>query len=214
MPSIKIYPPNQLPEKGVTNLLFDVWTQELEVYIQQDDRLAVFLPRGAYSTWQPRDTNPDRIAEVQGGDGAAQLPIRRRELSAFLSVVAKACNIQHYNLITRHSTSLEWIYTKLREDYDIQQKGIHFFNLLDVKYDPTEPAAAFYNRYRNLVVANLGKQGDAVAWLNIEELEADERLTPTTEDLILLNVLGLIDPRMPGHIKDHSAPSTINPRST
>jgi len=203
MPAIKIYPPNQLPEKGVTNLLFDVWTQELEVYIQQDERLAVFLPRGTYSTWLPRDQNPDRLAEARGGDNAAQLAVRRRELGAFLSVVAKACNIQHYNMVTRNSTSLEWIYTKLREDYDIQQKGIHFFNLLDIKYEPSEPAAAFYNRYRNLIMANLGKQGDAIRWLNVEELEEDEKLSPTMEDLILLNVLTLIDPRMPAHIKDH-----------
>jgi hypothetical protein len=143
MPAIKIYPPNPLPAKGVTNLLFDVWTHELEVYIQQDERLAVFLPRGAYHTWLPLDTNPDQLAAPQGNDAAAQLPVRRRELAAFLSVVAKACDIQHYHMITRHSTSLNFIYNKLREDYDIQQKGIHFFNIIDLKYEPGESAAGF-----------------------------------------------------------------------
>ncbi len=203
MPSLKIYPPNQLPEKGVTNQLFEVWTHELEVYVGQDERMAVFLPRGRYSTWEAYDTNPDRIAAVLGGDAAAQLPIRRRELATFLSIVGKACDIQHYNVIVRHSTSLEWIYNKLREDYDIQQKGIHFFNLFDLKYQPGEPAVGFYNKYRNLVAANLGRNGDVIAWQGDAELAADERLSPTFEDMILANVLGLIDHRLPNHIKEH-----------
>jgi hypothetical protein len=203
MPSLKIYPPNQLPEKGVTNQLFEVWTHELEVYVGQDERMAVFLPRGRYNTWEAYDTNPDRIAAVLGGDAAAQLPIRRRELATFLSIVGKACDIQHYNVIVRHSTSLEWIYNKLREDYDIQQKGIHFFNLFDLKYQPGEPAVGFYNKYRNLVAANLGRNGDVIAWQGDAELAADERLSPTFEDMILANVLGLIDHRLPNHIKEH-----------
>jgi len=203
MPAIKIYPPEKLPEKGVSDLLFDVWSQELQVYIQQDERLAVFLPRGAYNTWVALDENPDRITEVLGGDAAAQLPIRRRELGAFLSVVAKACDIQHYNVITRHSTSLEWIFKKLREDYNIQQKGIHFFNLLDLKYQDGEPATGFYNKYRNLVQANLGKTGDTIAWQNQAVLDTDEKMSPTFEDMILANVLGIIDPRLPAHIKTH-----------
>ena len=34
-----------------------------------------------------------------------------------------------------HATSLEWVYTKIREDYDIQTKGIHFLNIVDLEYD-------------------------------------------------------------------------------
>ena len=72
-----------------------------------------------------------------------------------------------------------------------------------MRYEPGEPAAGFYNRYRNLILANLGKTGDAIRWQNVEALEEDEKLSPTFEDMILLNVLGLIDPRMPAHIKEH-----------
>ncbi len=203
MPTLKIYPPEKLPATGVTDLTFDIWSQELKIYILQDDRLAVFLPRGAYSEWGPGDDNPDRIPEVRGGDAEAQLPVRRRELCAFLSIVAKSCHMQHYNVIMRHSTSLTWIFQRLREDYDIQQKGIHFFNLLDLKYTPGEPAAGFYNNYRNLLIANLRKAGDTIAWQNNTVLEEDEKLSPTTEDLVLANVLALIDSRLPGHVKEH-----------
>ncbi len=114
-------------------------------------------------TWEAYNTNPKRIAAVAGNDAAAQLPVRRRELATFLSIVDKACNIQHNNVIVRHSTSLEWVYNKLREDYDIQQKEIHFFNLFDLKYQPCEPAVGFYNMYRNHAAANQGRQGDTIA---------------------------------------------------
>ena len=143
MAPIKIYPPNQLPEKGVTDMLFQVWMEELEVYLGQDENLAAFMTGGTYATWEAMEANPNRIARIARGEDENQLPVRRRQLRTFLSIVAKACDINHYNVITRHSTSLQWIYAKLREDYDIQQKGIHFFNLLDLHYKEGVNVAGF-----------------------------------------------------------------------
>lgn len=168
MAPIKIYPPAKLPEKGVSEMLFNIWTEELEVYLGQDDTLSVFMPGGDYAEWAAFDTNPDRIARHRGEDAAAQLPLRRRQLRTFLSIIAKSCNIHHYNVVTRHSTSLAWIYTKLREDYDIQQKGIHFFNLLELKFSADTNVTGFYNEYRNLIIANLKKRGDRILWQNAE----------------------------------------------
>ena len=120
MAPIKIYPPTKLPEKGVTDLLFNIWVEDIEVYLSQDDRFTPFMRGGLDSTWQAYDANADRIATPQGEDAAADLSNRRVQLRTFLSIVAKACDINHYNVVTRHSTSLQWIYDKLREDYDIQ----------------------------------------------------------------------------------------------
>ena len=123
MAPIKIYPPARLPEKGVTDMLFNVWVEELEVYLGQDETLSVFMDGGHYAEWLAFDANANRILQPQGEDDINQLPLRRRQLRTFLSIIAKSCDINHYNIITRHSTSLQWIYTKLREDYDIQQKS-------------------------------------------------------------------------------------------
>ena len=112
MAPIKIYPPTKLPEKGVTDLLFNIWVEEIEVYLSQDDRFTPFMRGGPYSTWQAYDANADRIDAPQGGDAAAELPNRRAQLRTFLSIVAKACDINHYNVVTRHSTSLQWIYAQ------------------------------------------------------------------------------------------------------
>jgi len=37
---------------------------------------------------------------------------------------------------------------------------------------------------------------------NEDYIDEDEHLSPTFEELILINVLGLIDNRLPGHVRD------------
>lgn len=187
MAPIKVYPPAKLPDKGVTELLFNVWMEELEVYLSQDERFTRFMTGGAYSEWDAHDTDARRIRQAAGRDAAADLATRRTELRTFLSIIAKSCDIHHYHVVTRHSTSLRWIYNRLRKDYDIQQKGKHFFNLLDLKYEPGSSALNFYNQYRNLIMANLKKRGDIIHWKNEEELQQDEQISPTYEDSILLS---------------------------
>ena len=51
-----------------------------------------------------------------------------------------------YAAIVRHSTSLEWIYNEITEDYNIQTKGIHFLNIVDLEYNPEmKTPAGIYN---------------------------------------------------------------------
>ena len=52
MPSLKIYPPSQLPDRDVTETQFNIWQEELEVYLLQEKDYAVFLKDGAYETWE------------------------------------------------------------------------------------------------------------------------------------------------------------------
>ena len=37
MPSIKIYPPAQLPDKDISETQFNIWREELEVYLSQEN---------------------------------------------------------------------------------------------------------------------------------------------------------------------------------
>jgi hypothetical protein len=57
------------------------------------------------------------------------------------------------------------------------------------------------NTGRNLVVASLRKKGDTIRWQNDRVLTYDEELSPTFEEMILANVLGLIDARLPGYVR-------------
>jgi hypothetical protein len=88
------------------------------------------------------------------------------------------------------------------EDFDIKQGKVPVC-LSDLQYQPKTKAATFYEQYRNLVIGSLKKKGYTVTWQNNMILAEDEKLSPTFEELILDNVLGLIDTRLPRHVRSH-----------
>ena len=95
-----------------------------------------------------------------------------------------------YAGIVRHSTSLEWVYDKIREEYDIQTKGIHFLNIVDLEYNPeTKIPAGFYNEYRTVILNNVERRGEVIHWNQDRALNADEVIGLLFENVILMNVL-------------------------
>ena len=202
--SIKIYPPMQLPAEGITDTQFQIWKEELEVYFELEPKYIKFLPGGRYESWEAAEMVEGRILGTKEPDKNEELPKICRELRQFITIFAKYVHTDYYNPIIRHSTSVQWIYNKIREDYDIQLKGVHFLNILDLQWDPTAQTTptGFYNSYRSMIIGNLAKKGDPVKWKG-EFLKEDERLSPSHEDLIFLNVLQLLHPKLPGYIKQH-----------
>ena len=103
MPGIKIHPPKQLPEHSLSQQEFEDWTNELEIYLGQDEAMARFMAGGVYDTWTSQEANPHRLEEVLDGDpqmpgeNAANraaimtelLAKRRRELRTFIGLIAK-----------------------------------------------------------------------------------------------------------------------------
>ena len=206
MSSIKIYPPNQLPAEGINDVQFEIWCEQMEVYLEIETKFRKFLPGGKYDTWTPAEQDEKRILTPKGTDTADSLPDTRRELRQFITIVAKYVHQDYYHPIIRHSTSLKWIYKKIREDLNLQQQGIHFFNILDISWDVTEQTTpiGLYNQYRGMIIGNLAKKDDRIEWKN-ETLTSDEKLTPSHEDLILMNVLQILHPKLPAYIKEHYA---------
>ena len=213
MPQIKVYPPTQLPDRGVSETQFKIWIEELEVYLSQEDKFRVFLEGGDYAEWKSQENNPDRLTALKGGDitrenrtgptDIARLKDRVRDLRTVLSIVGKCVSQGHYEAVVRHSTSIESIFKDLRCDYDIQQKGIHFLNILDLHYDSSKyTPIAFYNMYRTLISNNMAKRDDVIKYKS-ETMLADEKMSPMVEDMVLLNVIKEIDPRMPNYVRAH-----------
>ena len=211
MPSIKVYPPSQLPDRGVNETQFNIWIEELEVYISQEAEFRVFLTGEEYDKWESKENNSERIVALKGADiddtreatkNAALLKLRQRQLRTVLSIVGKCVSSGHYDAVMRHSTSLESIYDMLRSDYDMQKKGIHFLNLLDMKYEATNlTPIAFYNQYRTMITSNLARANDVIKYKNNTVMIEDEKMSPMLEDLVLLNVVREIDSRLPAFIR-------------
>ena len=165
MPIAKIHPPEKLPVRGLTEQQFQVWQTQLRAWLYCDEALSHFLTDGRYAEWEAEEVNPHRIAELLGNPDpelpqnptAAQetdlLTKRRRQLVIFLSQVANCVSVNHYTTVLRHATSLQWIFDKIRLDYDLSHRGIHFMNLSRIKYDPdTMTPAGFYQLYRAHII--------------------------------------------------------------
>ena len=111
----------------------------------------------------------ERIATPADGQGATTTADKnanvekvfketRKELKLFISLIAKTVSLNHYATIINNCTTLQWIYDKIREDYHIQMRGIHFLNILDLSCDEAiMKPMGFYNHYRSVVMNNLGK---------------------------------------------------------
>ena len=177
MPAIKIHPPKPLPEQAISEQEFQDWQNELEIWLGEDDNIARFMTGGRYQRWQSQEQNPHRIDDLHARDPdrpqqdaanredvtADLLVKQRRQLKTFLGQVAKCTSRNMYATIVRHATSLDWIYNKIRQDYDIQQKGTHFLNIIDLKYDAqTKTPASFYNEYRTVILNNVGRQNEQI----------------------------------------------------
>ena len=218
MPTIKIYPPSQLSDRNVSEIEFNIWKEELEVYLSQEDSFQQFLEDGKYDTWKKEEEsrNGKRITELnaeegQDANGEALAPDiverllkqKNRDLRTFLSIIGKCVSQGHYSSVVKHSQSFTQICSNLRRDYDIQKKGIHFFNIIELKYDDEKMTPInFYNQYRTIICNNLGKAGDVIKYDGNTTLSVDEKMTPMLEDLVL-NAVGVIDHRLPGFVKMH-----------
>ena len=117
MPAIKIFPPKQLPDKGLSDQKFEAWTTELEVWLGKDDEMTRFMEDGQYSTWLAEKFSPGRIPDLSRLDPvtvnaeaneqakidkkAEIISKRKRQLKTFLSQVAKVITDNHYNVVMR-----------------------------------------------------------------------------------------------------------------
>ena len=179
MPTIKIYPPERLPDRNISETQFNIWREELEVYLSQEKSYKVFLPNQLYANWESAESYGSRIRRLHNADlvqanrdrndeqahieNEDKLADIRVNLRTVLAIIGKCVSEGHYNSIVRHSTSLTWIYETLKADYDIQSKGIHFFHVLDLKYDAQKHTpVAYYNQYRSLIINNLAREGDII----------------------------------------------------
>ena len=103
MPTLKIYPPRQLPEHSLSEQEFQDWINELEIYLGADNDMAHFMADGRYHQWESEERNPLRLQNLhaQDPDRPANdarnrddlmeelLTKRRRQLKQFLGLVAK-----------------------------------------------------------------------------------------------------------------------------
>ena len=148
--------------------------------------------------------DPDLPAEPTQQQRMALLDKRRRQCQVFVSLVAKCVSENHYLEITRHATSLTWVFNLIKKDYDLKVTGIDFLNITDIKYDSdTMTPTAYYQRVKSHIMANTARAGEVIQHNNNVAQPEDETLGPCFQDYILYNTIRDIDPRLSKHVQNH-----------
>lgn len=121
-------------------------------------------------------------------------------LDLLLGQIANVCPVISRNTIVKNSTSVKSIWQAIRAYYGFQSTGAHFLDFANIKLDVDERPEDLFQRLMsfiedNLLVANssITHHGDAIT--------ADEELSPTLENLVVLTWLRLIHSDLSGLVK-------------
>ena len=179
---------------------------EVRKCVNKEDPTIEVVQGAANRTAYDRMTNDEKEAKKAEIE-ADRIGIRNRQLSKMLQIV---CSVMHHTEaigVWNDSTSVEWIWEYLKRHYNIQSKGVNFLKVAQINYKSGELPQTFYKEFRTAMVDNLRKEGDAKNHLMPGSvMEADEVLSPTFEDAIVLWALDKIDSRLPAWVaKEYEA---------
>ena len=180
---------------------FENWRQNLLYILSLDNNFAPFLA----GAWQKKTAaNPLRGCVDDGVNvpeasrkTAAQ---KNAQLDLMLGQIANYCAVISRNSIVKHSVSLDDIWQKIRQHYGFQNSGAHFLDLSLVQLQPSERPEDLFQRLGAFFEDNLLTVSGGVSH-HSEPVVADEDLSPTLENTIVLLWLQLVHPGLPQLVK-------------
>ena len=120
-------------------------------------------------------------------------------LTQMLGIIAQYSPSLLRNDIIKKSTSLSWIWNRVRQHYGFQQSEVNFLNIHKIKRMDGERYETLYQRLVSHIDDNLLTAGGNITH-DGSPVTDDEELSPTCERLAVYLWLNLIDPRLPAYI--------------
>ena len=121
------------------------------------------------------------------------------QLDRMLGIIAQFSSSLLHSEITKRSTSLNWIWQRIKKHYSFSKSEVNFLKLYSIKRKEGERYETFYQRIithleDNLltVQSNLKHDGEIAT--------SDKEMSPTTERLAVYLWLTLIDERLPAYV--------------
>jgi hypothetical protein len=187
--------------KNETSDSYKTWKSNLLFQLSTVDQYATFLVEGA--TWQKKSAAyPSRGYTDDGVDVVVRLTAVQKcaRLEMMLGFIAGYCPVIARNTIVLNSTSLPYVWNKIREHYQFQSSGAYFLDLSSYKLENGERYEDLFQRLSSFfddnlmsVESGIHHHGDAIV--------ADEDVTPTIENFIVYYWLLLINPALPLFVK-------------
>ena len=131
-----------------------------------------------------------------------RLAHRNAQLGLMLQQLSACCyKSERYDVVER-SDSVDWVWEYLMNHYDIQARGANILKIADKSFPPGGNYNVFYKEFRLMVLDNLRLKGSkADPRIAGDKLAADEKLSPSFEDIIIIWVLERIDRRLPAKVR-------------
>ena len=189
--------------KNETITTFEAWRQNLQYSLSLDANFAPFLA-DTFTWLKKSSTAPTRGLESDDDD----VPTTRRRtafqknlhLDLMLGQIANFCPVISRSSIVKNSTSISSVWQAIRAHYGFQSTGARFLDFSDIKLEVDERPEDLFQRLMsftedNLLVANrpITHHGANVT--------ADEEMTPTLENMVVLTWLKLIHTALPALVK-------------
>ena len=84
MAEMKIHPPERLNISGISEAHFEIWKNQLEVFLGTNKKFRKFKPGNNYATWIAAEVNEARIITPVAPDTIEQLEDIREDLHTLL----------------------------------------------------------------------------------------------------------------------------------
>ena len=117
-----------------------------------------------------------------------------------LGQIANFCPVISRNSIVKHSTSLNDIWKKIRQHYGFQSTGEHFLDLASIRLQPDERPEDLFQRLMAFFEDNLLSVHGGLTHHG-DQVTADEDLSPTLENTVVVLWPQLIHPGLPLLVK-------------
>ena len=122
--------------------------------------------------------------------------LKNVHLDLLLGQIANFCLVISRNSIVKHSTSLNDIWQKIRQLYAFQSTGAHFLDLASIHLQPDERPEDQFQRLMASFEDNLLSVHGGLTHHG-DQVTADEDLSPTLENTVVILWLQLIHPGLP-----------------
>ena len=180
---------------------YESWRQNL-IYVLSLDKN--FVP-SLDATWQKQTAAKPRRGLTNDGTAvpeAQRLTAAQKNahLNLLLGQIANFCPVISRNSIVKNSTSLNDIWQNIRQHYGFQSTRAHFLVLAGIHLQPDERPEGLFQRLMAFFEDNLLSVHGGLAHHG-DQVTADEDLSPTLENTVVVLWLQLIHPGLPLLVK-------------
>ena len=180
---------------------FNNWKENLTYTLSLDTNFSPYTKDD--STWGKKTAASPVRGFVDDGADVPNAKTKEQKCSAvdlMLGQIANYATVISRNQITKNSTSLKDIWSKIREHYGFHRTGSRFLDLSTIKLEVGERAEDLYQRLLSFFEDNLQTAGSLVTHHG-EAPANDEELSPTVENVTVLLWLERLHVGLPALIK-------------